>query len=96
MLRHKIGSNCSIISQMSRSGLLSYKLKISITFKSIYLFLEKLHIGLGIFLGYLIFKFKPWDGFRIFLCSLLSLRVESPKVLAANSLFNRYVRLRAF
>ena len=42
------------------------KLKISITTELIeFSFLGKLHIGSGMVLGYFIFRFKPWDGFRL-------------------------------
>ena len=47
----------------------------------------KLHIGSRMVLGYLIFRFNPWDGFRLFLCPSLTsfkTRVLSLKVAAAS------------
>ena len=45
---------------------LCLKLKIAITTKPIYFFSGELDIGLLVFLGYLIVRFKAWDGFELF------------------------------
>ena len=40
--------------------------------------LGRYHLGPEMVLGYFIFRYKSWDGFRLFFCSFLHLKNTEP------------------
>ena len=54
--------------------------KIILLYKVVRDFLDNLHLGHVMVLVYVIYRFKSWDGFKLFLASLYSFKYIKPRL----------------